>query len=142
MGVIEAWYVGNLSLIHGWSTFDGEVVKNHKNQNQNHDSTKFQGFFKGNLVIHFSLFLLVFFVWNLFLVKFFKSIYCAMAPLKLPSNFKYKTLFGYRFLTLPQKLIVHELPHVEALNDLHVHFNLNVDSSSNIVTTRSIIKLE
>jgi hypothetical protein len=65
-----------------------------------------------------------------------------MAPLKFPSNFKYEALFGYRFPTLPQELIVHELPPLEALNDLHVHFDFNVDSSSNIVTTRSIIKLE
>ncbi len=64
-----------------------------------------------------------------------------MAPLKLPSNFKYKALFGYRFPTLPQKFIAHELPPVEALNDLHVHFDPNVDSSNNIITIRSIIKL-
>jgi hypothetical protein len=65
-----------------------------------------------------------------------------MAPLKLPSNFKYKALLGYRFPTLPQELIVHELPPLESLNDLHVHFDPNVDMSNNIVTTRSIIKLD
>jgi len=65
-----------------------------------------------------------------------------MAPLKLPSNFKYKALFGYRFPTLPQGPVAHELFPLEALNDLHVHFDPNVDSSSNIVTTRNIIKLE
>jgi hypothetical protein len=43
--------VGSLSLIHGQSNFDGEVVKHC--QNANHDSRKFQVFFKGNLIIHF-----------------------------------------------------------------------------------------
>lgn len=65
-----------------------------------------------------------------------------MAPLKLPSNFRYKALFGYKFPTSPQELIAHESPPLEALNDLHVHFDPNVDSSNNIVTTRSIIKLD
>jgi hypothetical protein len=65
-----------------------------------------------------------------------------MAPLKFPSNFRYKALFGYRFPTSPQELIVHELLPLEALNNLHVHFDPNVNSSSNIVTTKSIIKLE
>jgi hypothetical protein len=51
-------------------------------------------------------------------------------------------LFGYRFPTSPQELIVHELLPLEALNNLHVHFDPNVNSSSNIVTTKSIIKLE
>jgi hypothetical protein len=65
-----------------------------------------------------------------------------MAPLMFASHFKYKALFGYRFPTLPQELITHELPPLKALNDLHVHFDPNVDSSSNIVIIRSIIKLE
>ncbi len=51
-------------------------------------------------------------------------------------------MFGYKFPTSPQELIAHGLPPLEALNDLHVHFDPNVDSSNNIVTTRSIIKVD
>ncbi len=83
--------MGSLSLIHGQLNFDGEIVKHH--QNPNHDSTKFKVFFKGNLVILFFLISFGCFCMKLVFCQVFQvNLVCH--PLKLPSNFKYKTLFG------------------------------------------------
>ncbi len=66
-----------------------------------------------------------------------------MALPKLPSNFKYKTSFSYRFFAYPQKPIDLESPPFEALNDLHVHSDrLNVVSSNNTIIVVGIIDLE
>jgi hypothetical protein len=55
-----------------------------------------------------------------------------MAPLKISSNFRCKALFGSKFARLPQELIALESPPpLEALNDLHVDFDLNVVSLNN-----------
>jgi hypothetical protein len=46
-----------------------------------------------------------------------------MTPLKLPSNFKYKALFGSRFLASSLKPFVFKSLPFEALNNLHAHFD-------------------
>jgi hypothetical protein len=51
-----------------------------------------------------------------------------MAPPKLSATFKYKALFGYRFLTFALELSTFESPPFEALNDLHSSSNPNVAS--------------
>jgi hypothetical protein len=65
-----------------------------------------------------------------------------MAPPKLSSNFKYKALFGYRFLTFALEPSTFESPPLETLNDLHSSFNHNVVSFSNIIIVKIIVNLE
>jgi hypothetical protein len=54
-----------------------------------------------------------------------------MAPPILPSNFKYKALFNYRFLAFTLELSTLESPPLEAVNDFHVGSNSDVVTSSN-----------
>jgi len=79
---------------------------------------------------------------NIVLFKFLKSILTIMAPPKLSSNFKYKALFGYRFLTFALEPSTFESPPLETLNDLHSSFNHNVVSFSNIIIVKIIVNLE
>jgi hypothetical protein len=65
------------------------------------------------------------FCMKLFLVKFFKWIYLP-CPLENFHQTSSKDFFGSKSSTLPSKLIANESPLLEALNDLHVHFDLNL----------------
>jgi hypothetical protein len=62
-----------------------------------------------------------------------------MAPPKLSSNFKYKALFGYEFLTFALKPSTFESPPLETLNDLHSSFNHNVVSFNNTIIVKIIV---
>jgi hypothetical protein len=65
-----------------------------------------------------------------------------MALPKLPLNFKYKALFGFKFPTSPLKPFGIESPLFEALNDPHLGSNLNVVSSSNAISIATIVNLD
>jgi hypothetical protein len=65
-----------------------------------------------------------------------------MALPKLPLNFKYNALFGFRFPTFPLEPCGPESPLFEALNDHHLGFDLNVASSNNDVSIATIVDLE
>ncbi len=59
----------------------------------------------------------------MFVYKFLKLILCIMAPPKLPSNFKYKGLFNYKFLASTLETSTIESPPLEAVNDFHLGSN-------------------
>ncbi len=76
------------------------------------------------------------------LFKFLRSNLFIMAPLKLPSNFKYKALFYSKFLAFMPKPFALESPPFKTLNDLHSGFDPNVFSSSNTIIVETIMNLE
>ncbi len=65
-----------------------------------------------------------------------------MTPPKLLSNFKYKALFGSRFLAFVPQPFAFESPPLEALNDLHLGFDPDVASYNNTITVAIVIDLE
>ncbi len=83
-----------------------------------------------------------FYLYKYFFSKFLRSNLTIMAPPKLSSNFKYKALFGYRFLTFALEPSTFESPPFEALNDFHSSSNPNVASFSNTIIVKIIVNLE
>lgn len=105
MWVVEAWYVGNFGFRRVQSKFEGEIIKHH--QNLDHGYVKhFQVLKKRKLVLFLENILLVGFIWNLFLVKLFRSISVPWPHQSINQTWSIRPCLIIGFLHLPKNLLI------------------------------------